>query len=403
VPRGAQCTAVDDGGDQLTFNPQLPGTVTKATVGGSSLDRPVAVACPSTSQCTALDTGGYAATFNPASTSTAHSTRVGSNGEELNAITCPSAAQCVLVSYLGRAYEGDPTTPSSFTLESIPGADTLNGVACQSTAQCVAVDDVGDAFVQGGVPANATPPTISGTATQGQTLTDVNGTWSNNPTSFSYQWEDCDAAGGACTPIPGATGQSYGLGAGDVGDTVVVQETAVNPAGAGAPVLSAPTGVVAAVPTAAPTTTAPAPTATPQQTAGVTFGNQRITASTVSAKVCVKNPQRLIVTLRSAKLAGSKAAKPTFISAAVFIGTGIKHVRHLTVRTGKGKGKTVTTYTANAVAHRVPATLHLSLKGLKRGRHTLKIRIAERETVQRRGHRHRAIVTKTFTETFTVC
>ena len=46
------------------------------------------------------------------------------------------------------------------------------------------------------VPDTSGPPTISGTAQQGDTLTVTsNGTWSNSPTDFTYVWEDCASAG----------------------------------------------------------------------------------------------------------------------------------------------------------------------------------------------------------------
>jgi hypothetical protein len=80
-------------------------------------------------------------------------------------------------------------------------------------------------------PANTALPTISGTTTQGQTLTETNGTWDNNPTTVTNQWADCDSTGAACTPISGATGQTYTLAAGDVGHSILVQETATNATG----------------------------------------------------------------------------------------------------------------------------------------------------------------------------
>ncbi len=61
-----------------------------------------------------------------------------------------------------------------------------------------------------------TLPAISGTATQGQALSATNGTWSNNPTGFAYQWRRCDAGGASCADIAGATNSTYTLVAADV-------------------------------------------------------------------------------------------------------------------------------------------------------------------------------------------
>ena len=102
---------------------------------------------------------------------------------------------------------------------------------------------------------NTAAPAISGTAQQGQTLTEANGTWTNGPTSYSYQWEDCDSSGNNCTPIVGATSQTYTLTASDVGHTIRVQETASNAAGSGTPATSPALGPVIAL--TVPVNTAP--------------------------------------------------------------------------------------------------------------------------------------------------
>jgi hypothetical protein len=85
---------------------------------------------------------------------------------------------------------------------------------------------------------NSTPPTITGTAQQEKTLTEHNGTWSNEPTSFGYQWLQCDGSGSNCAPISGATSQTYVPVAGDVGHTIKVEESATNAGGTGGPVPS---------------------------------------------------------------------------------------------------------------------------------------------------------------------
>jgi|GEM_PF-1235066 len=79
--------------------------------------------------------------------------------------------------------------------------------------------------------AAASPPGISGQAIEGQTLEESHAGWSVSPTAYSYQWEDCTPSGSACSPIPGATGQSYTLAAGDIGHALRVVETATDSLG----------------------------------------------------------------------------------------------------------------------------------------------------------------------------
>jgi CHAP domain len=94
-------------------------------------------------------------------------------------------------------------------------------------------------------PVNTLPPAILGTPQQAEALTESHGTWSSNPTGYSYQWQACDSSGNNCAPIAAATSETYEPTAADVGHSIRVQEIATNPGGAGQPATSAPTAVIA--------------------------------------------------------------------------------------------------------------------------------------------------------------
>lgn len=82
-------------------------------------------------------------------------------------------------------------------------------------------------------PAETAQPTLDGTFRRGSTISTSNGAWSNNPTSFTYSWQRCDAAGAACATIPGQTARTYRLAPADVGRTVRAIVTARNADGTG--------------------------------------------------------------------------------------------------------------------------------------------------------------------------
>ena len=98
-------------------------------------------------------------------------------------------------------------------------------------------------------PANTTPPTITGTPANGQTLSAVDGQWTGaTPITFSYVWQLCDATGAGCLPITGATAKTYLLTSSTVGKTLRVQVTAANANGTRVST-SVPTAVVSSTPT----------------------------------------------------------------------------------------------------------------------------------------------------------
>src|SRR5439155_8359792 len=115
-------------------------------------------------------------------------------------------------------------------------------------------------------------PTISGTATQGQTLNASSGSWSGYPApTYAYQWNRCDQGGSNCSQIGSATSSTYTLTSNDVASTITVTVTATNSSGS-AQASSAATSVVTAPPV---NTTAPS-------ISGTTTEGQTLTASSGS-------------------------------------------------------------------------------------------------------------------------
>jgi hypothetical protein len=138
-------------------------------------------------------------------------------------------------------------------------------------------------------PSNQSPPTITGTAQVGSTLTAHNGQWNGTtPITYSYDWRRCDADGGSCSNISGATNSTYTLKPVDSGNTLRVRVTAKNSDGSSA-ATSVPTAVVKAAPSN-PTSSNGCPTS----------GSGTLSVSDVSL------PARLVV--------DGQAASPTTIT-----------------------------------------------------------------------------------------
>lgn len=121
---------------------------------------------------------------------------------------------------------------------------TLASLATAFAASVVLVGSGVAAATQ--APDNTSPPTISGKAQAGETLTANTGSWSGaTPMQFSYRWRKCNRNGAECANIGGMRGSrhTYDVRDGDVGHTLRVAVTATNNAGASTAV-SAPTAVV---------------------------------------------------------------------------------------------------------------------------------------------------------------
>lgn len=161
-------------------------------------------------------------------------------------------------------------------------------------------------------PVNKALPTISGAPRQGQTLTAGAGSWTGNPTSFTYRWRDCDRSGNNCSNISGAS-RTHALTGADVGHTIRVVVTASNAAGS----TSATSARTAAI-------TPPAPS----------ISNVKLGASTFRASVGttlkLSLSQRATVRVQALK-SGVAKAQQSFTGQA---GGNSFHIRFPTVRPG---------------------------------------------------------------------
>ena len=105
----------------------------------------------------------------------------------------------------------------------------------------------------GNPPVNSVAPVVSGSVSQGSTLTSTTGTWTNTPTSYNYQWY----SGG--NPV-GTNQNTYVSQVTDVGNTIDCVVTAYNGSGSSAPQASNTVGPITG--TGPVNTVAPAVTGT---------------------------------------------------------------------------------------------------------------------------------------------
>jgi hypothetical protein len=150
---------------------------------------------------------------------------------------CTSATSCTNI--VG-------ATSQTYTVRAADAGDTLRAVVAATNADgtSTANSDQTATVASSGGPTNTLKPAILGDAFVGQTLTATNGRWTGSPTSYGYQWLQCDSAGGACFQIAGATGKTYNVRFADVYSTLRVAVVAKNATGSSTPAQSDSTDLV---------------------------------------------------------------------------------------------------------------------------------------------------------------
>lgn len=169
--------------------------------------------------------------------------------------TCMTGYDTVLA-----VYEGTSAAAIDSSDDGCGGGSLVGFPAQGGKEYLIAVDGYEGDWVAGPLrwdrslvpPATRDRPEISGIPQEGEILTGSNGTWAGTPPfSYTYEWWRCNAAATTCYVIPGATGPTHVLGAGDVGSRIRFWVQAANGAGWDA-MNSAATAPVAPRPHAAP-------------------------------------------------------------------------------------------------------------------------------------------------------
>ncbi|MFY0568789.1 hypothetical protein ACN28E_33895 [Archangium lansingense] len=145
-------------------------------------------------------------------------------------------------------------TNSTYSVDEADRGSTLGlRVTATSTAGSATAESSATTPVPHRPPTNTALPTISGTATVGETLTGSPGTWDSAlPVSYAYQWLRCDNTGASCVAIASARNSTYGVAEADRGKTLRLKVTATSTAGA----TTAESEATALVPPLPPTNTA---------------------------------------------------------------------------------------------------------------------------------------------------
>jgi hypothetical protein len=171
---------------------------------------------------------------------------ISGSAQEGQTVTCSAGIWLNSPTRYSYSWQRDATTIAGQTGSSytITGDDVNHAITCTVVAGNTAGNSVPAislpvlpiALPLPGIPlpVNTALPVISGIPFQGQTLSCLTGSWTNNPTGFVYSWQRTGAA------IPGASGATYAVGAADAGQAITCAVQAVNAAGLSVAAVSLP-------------------------------------------------------------------------------------------------------------------------------------------------------------------
>jgi hypothetical protein len=112
---------------------------------------------------------------------------------------------------------------TSYTLtESDIGSDVTAVVMAKNAGGTTTATSAPEGPVASATPILVAPPTLTGTAMQGETLTATSGTWTWTTGKAAYTWSRCDPTTGACTPVAGASDTTLVLSEDDIGSMIRV-------------------------------------------------------------------------------------------------------------------------------------------------------------------------------------
>ena len=201
-------------------------------------------------QGTSCDLGAYERPSTQSANALTGWTYASSSLDRANGATASVVTPATDTASLGITYAS--LTTSVCTVDASTGTITIvTSGTCNLTATTTGSllndqDQLTKSLTIGGVfpPVNSSVPVVAGTNRAGISLTSTNGSWTNSPTSYSYQWKSSATSGGIYSDILGATASTYELAASDVGRYVRLSVIASNAVGVSAAALSVSRGPI---------------------------------------------------------------------------------------------------------------------------------------------------------------